>query len=185
MSDKLDKLKSLLQIANDSLSREEFTVAFKAVLDYVKKLESKNSQEFDAIKQTIQDLSEKLKQDNELDLMTEKTKFGQAMDRALEEHRVSLNFLRDKARNIQAGKDGRDGLDGKDVDTTGIALEASTMAQDALKPLIPIIARDGLEAFEDDERLDWTAVKGVVGIHIGNNPPEDTTMLWIDLKGRD
>jgi hypothetical protein len=63
------------------------------------------------------------------------------------------------------------------VDTTSIALEASKMAQEAVKPLIPTIepvateiakngeaVRDSLELLQGDERLDQSAIKGLEDI---------------------
>jgi len=69
-----------------------------------------------------------------------------------------------------------DYFDGKDavVDEASIASKASTMAQEALKPLIPTIEqieldipklgepiRDSLELLQGDERLDIDAIKGL------------------------
>lgn len=75
------------------------------------------------------------------------------------------------------GQDGKDGVNGKDaptVDTSNLALEASTEAIAELLPLIPTIEeieadlpklgepiRDGLELLKGDERLDISAIKGV------------------------
>lgn len=171
MSDKIEKLKSLLKLVDESISRADFELAFKTLIDFVKKLKQDNTQEFEAIRQTIEGLGEKLAQDNELDFLMEKKKFGQAMEKALEDQRTSLNFLREKVSDLQAG---RDGLDGS-VGPQGAPGEAGS-------PDTPIQVRDKLEILQEDERLDWTAVKGVIGIHIGPNPPEDKNMLWVDTK---
>ncbi len=55
---------------------------------------------------------------------------------------------------------------------------------DLIKPytLNILDIRNGLEALTEKERLNWTAVQGVIGIHIGTQPPEDKEMLWIDVR---
>jgi exonuclease VII large subunit len=45
-----------------------------------------------------------------------------------------------------------------------------------------IEVRDMLETLQDDDRLDITAVKGAVGVHVGTTPPEDKSMLWVDIR---
>ena len=46
---------------------------------------------------------------------------------------------------------------------------------------IPQIIVSKLESLEEDDRLDSTAIKNLVNIHIGNSPPEDKTKLWIEI----
>lgn len=46
----------------------------------------------------------------------------------------------------------------------------------------PEATRDLLESLEGNEKLNWSAVDGVVGIHVGKTPPEDNKMLWIDTR---
>jgi hypothetical protein len=76
---------------------------------------------------------------------------------------------------LQHGKDGQDGKDAEPINTATIALEASKLAQDALKPLIPIFptseeivaqipivgekVRDSLELLQGEERLSASAIK--------------------------
>jgi hypothetical protein len=48
-------------------------------------------------------------------------------------------------------------------------------------PKLGTSVRDALELLDGDERLDASAVKDVVGIHIGPNPPDDTDKLWIQV----
>jgi hypothetical protein len=91
------------------------------------------------------------------------------------------------------GKDGRDGRDGKDaeIDTTQIALEASSMAVAELLPLIPTIeaieadlpklglsVRDSLELLGGEDRLDRKAIRGITVSPIAPINPEIGD-LWI------
>jgi hypothetical protein len=80
-------------------------------------------------------------------------------------------------RDGKDGQDGRDGRDGKNGVTPNlnqVALEASTMALESLRPLIPTVEsieldipklgepiRDALELLQGDERLDKSAIKGL------------------------
>jgi hypothetical protein len=81
-----------------------------------------------------------------------------------------------KKLNIKNGVDGKDGKDGKDavVDVENIALEASTIALEKIKPSIPTIEqieldipklgqpiRDSLELLQGNERLNIDAIKGL------------------------
>lgn len=81
-----------------------------------------------------------------------------------------------KKLNIKNGVDGKDGKDGKDavVDVESLALEASKLSVERIKPIIPTIEqieqdipklgqpiRDSLELLQDDERLDKSAIKGI------------------------
>lgn len=54
---------------------------------------------------------------------------------------------------------------------------------DDIKQMTGMEVRDLLEVLDGEERLDYKAVKGVVGIHKGKTPPEDKDMLWIDTNG--
>jgi hypothetical protein len=71
-------------------------------------------------------------------------------------------------------KNGKDGRDAIVPDTATLALEASKLAQEAIKPLIPTIEpleseipkygeaiRDSLELLQGDDRLDKSAIKGL------------------------
>lgn len=90
------------------------------------------------------------------------------------------------------GKDYRDGIDGITpvIDTDSIALEASKLALNEIKPSIPTIddiendlpklgtqIRDALELLQDDERLDVSAIKGLTELIKKLTPEQKQTVV--------
>ncbi len=153
---KRDQFISLLKLTTSSLTREEFINSFKQVLDFCKKAVQDLSQKYqDTISRTEVEISSKL------------SSLEEKVD-------TKLSEVKDGYTPIK-GKDYFDGLKGDDgvtPDTAEVALKASTMAQDALKPLLPTIdqlekklpilgekIRDGLELLQGDERLEIKAIK--------------------------
>jgi DNA repair exonuclease SbcCD ATPase subunit len=121
MSDKIEKLKKLLEVANDGISREEFLESFKKAFNQVLQLEVKT---LNRVNKAIDDL--KIENNTSLqatqgDLRAFKHEAIQSINSALKEQENALNFLRDKVRSLKNGKDGKDGIgidgkDGKDAD---------------------------------------------------------------------
>ena len=112
---KLEKLKTLLEISNDGLTRSEFVENFKLVITQILGIEKKV---LERINQTIDDLKSHQDRQNlaiEGDLRGLTAKFEQSINKALKEQENSLNFIKDKMRRIESGKDGLDGKDGKDA----------------------------------------------------------------------
>lgn len=62
--DKLSQFKELLKLTTESLTREEFTTSFKAVLDFVKRLKEMTAQELQTIKIMMSSAMEKMKSDH-------------------------------------------------------------------------------------------------------------------------
>jgi hypothetical protein len=54
---------------------------------------------------------------------------------------------------------------------------------DEIKQLSAYEVRDLIESLPDGEKVVWSAIQGVVGIHVGKTPPEDKDMLWLDTTG--
>jgi hypothetical protein len=103
-------------------------LAFKSLIDFVKKLQitlaDKNDKAIQEFKDLINQLSDKLENLNE-------QKLGEAqgkIDQALADQSKSLNFMRDWVRNIKNGKDGTS-PDPQEV--------AQLSAEIALKTLLP------------------------------------------------
>jgi len=113
----LQKLNRLFQAMDeDSLTRKEFTDNFAKVLKFLKNLKEKNQAEFTSFRGIVSDLADKLKGSNEEnlsglkdklinDLSKLETKFSSTIDKALREQEVGMNFIRDKVRSIENGKD--------------------------------------------------------------------------------
>ena len=163
---RLEKLKTLLKLTSEGLTMEEFTKAFKVVLDYIKKVEKdltlKNDISTQELTALIQTLADKLETLNQQKLLSSQVK----MDKALEEQRASLNYIRDWTRNLKNGRDG------KDADEAIVAENASKIALETLEPKLlgkdaikEEISKAGdliastLEAQPEDKKLEIEAIK--------------------------
>lgn len=155
--EQLRQFKEALQRANDSLTKKDFEVAWKACLDLILEIEAKNDKKF---LDTLEDLKKQigaLMNASESNFADLKIKFSESIEKSIGEMENLLNFVRDKARTI------KDGKDGKDADETKIVQEASKLTIEALKPLIPILdtpeqVRDKLETLEGSDRLKIEAI---------------------------
>jgi hypothetical protein len=139
MSDKLDKLKSLLQVANDGLSKEEFLDSFKEVVNQIFKLETKLIEKIDfktqAEKEKLDDLKQefesviseaKLESDNSLSGFKRKTielvnnlfaksRVNQKLEEILNTANLKLQEFDNKIVSVRDGIDGAPGKDGQDA----------------------------------------------------------------------
>jgi hypothetical protein len=164
-NDKINQLKELLALANKPyFSVEEGAKMFAELAKFVKDLKQTNEGKYNEL---VTELSQILKDHNRL------TKDVSYSEVYFKNEISSLKNALSKLK-LQHGKDGKDA---DPVDTRGIALEASKMAQDALKPLIPTIpstdeivakipivgekVRDALEILTGEERLDAKAIKNL------------------------
>ena len=172
---KLQRLFNLMD--DDALTREDFIKYFEMVIKIIKDLKETNAKEFELIRRTVEMLSKKLKEENSVSLSDVKKQVSDTVGKALKEQADSLNFIRDKARSIKSGKDADEA---KMIQSVLNQIKLPEQKDTILDT--PIQIRDKLETLQDEERLDWNAVRGVVGIHIGTNPPKDKDMLWIDIN---
>src|SRR3990167_5876208 len=64
-TDNIKNLQMLLDtLSADHLGKEEFTKSFKAVVDFVKKIDSRNADEFKQIRQILSDLAQRVQEKN-------------------------------------------------------------------------------------------------------------------------
>lgn len=163
--DKLEKLKKLLELTNEGLTRNEFLESFKKVMDQIFKLEAKLIEKIDyktkdetdklnQLKDEFAQVIEKAKEesDNSLSGFKRKTvelvnslfakskvnqKLGSIIDNAVQK----LDELDYKMSMIKNGidgvngTDGRDGIDGKDADEEAIKNKILEELEDELKAL--------------------------------------------------
>lgn len=145
-------------LSEDSLTKEEFVRSFELVIKTIKDLQKTNNDEFDAIKQTVDILSEKLKTDNETDLGALKYQMNEAVcdycDKMDIKYTEAMRKIDAKLSTIE---------NGKDADETRIV--ATVLAQippaKELSPETPEGIRDKLETLKDDDRLDKSAIRGL------------------------
>lgn len=167
--DKLEKLKQVLTLVSESLTKEEFINAFKMVLDYVKKIDDRNLKEIEVIKQNLAALGEATIKKSEKDIETAKNEALKALqtiisklepefDRQtkllgerLEDLTTKLNDkLAEVDQKVQSVRDG------KDADEEAMLLKLENDL-----PKLGERIRDALELLEGDNRLDKSAIKGL------------------------
>lgn len=126
MPDKLKKLEDILKLVTESISRDEFVAAFKAVTEYVQGIKDTNLKEFTAIHQALDILTQKVKDDAASDI-------GELKDQVQKEVQRQVQTINDKLQAVDAklatvkdgaqgvkgepgapGRDGKDGAAGKD-----------------------------------------------------------------------
>ena len=168
---KLNRLLSVLDGENQ-LTRDEFLKAFqevvKQVLSIEKKILTKNSEAIEKLENTYNDFLDKTKNNaNKTSQTIEQTKkiVQQQINTMIEKQNNKLREVDEKMTEVQ---------DGKDADESRVALEASKLASNELKPLIPTIEqieddlpklgdkiRDALELLQGDERIEISAIKNL------------------------
>lgn len=163
--DNLTKLKELIKVAQDGVTKEEFTTNFRIIIDLVKKLKEEHKESLDSIDTKyllkIEELLGNLR--SESWSVLEKTQ-KEVMDYCKSEMSKMSKEIKDKIESIEDGEDGEDADEEK----------CAEMAVEKLKPLIPKIEdiekdlpklgteiRNSLELLQGEERLDASAIKGL------------------------
>lgn len=138
MNDKLTKLKTLIEITNDSLTKQEILDAIQLVINQVLSIETKAlekiNQDTQNEKQQLSNLSQefnqiieqaKIESDNSLagfkrktveliNSLFAKSQVNQKLSVVLENASQKLQELDNKMTSIKNGLDGKNGIDGKD-----------------------------------------------------------------------
>lgn len=166
----LQKLTRLLSLMDeDALTKEQFVSSFKTVIDFIKKIEAKNVQQFKDIQDVLTKFSDKLKTDTNNEVGSLKDEVRQEVSKQVknlqEAHEAKMSAVDMRMAEVK---------DGKDADEIIIAENASTMALERLKPLfmakdtinaeLPKYGaeiRDALELLQGDERLSIDAIDGL------------------------
>jgi len=116
--EKLKKLKTLLEITNAGLTKDEFLKSFKSVLDHILKLETRL---IEKINKTVKEELNRLNSNNnslnkatQADLSSLTARLDTTTQEALKEQKIGMEFIYDKVKRIKSGADGLPGLDGRD-----------------------------------------------------------------------
>src|SRR3990167_8470741 len=165
-TDNIKNLQMLLDtLSADHLGKEEFTKSFKAVVDFVKKIDSRNADEFKQIRQILSDLAQRVQEENtsltndlkgqvdhifvgkKLDEMSLKNEMSigemknitkTMMDEMMAKMHAEMMSIKD-GHTLVKGKDFFDGKDGREIE--------------------PEEVRNKLESIKDeDEKLEIKAI---------------------------
>ena len=170
----------------DSLTKEDFLKAFEAVVKQVKTVEAKLMKDAEALADLVKKAESNLDKASKTELSKLKqelqAKIEVRLDGATKEMSDSLNFVRDKVRDL---KDGKDADEQKIVDTVIAELVELSKASDSEKQIFdtPEQIRDKLSNLPEGERLEAQYIDGLVEIVTGLIPEQKSGGAGI--AGRD
>lgn len=145
MPDKLKKLQEILKQINEGLTRQDFELAFKKVLEIVLKMQKKNEETSEALKSIYNSLMGKIQNDYKKDSGDLKTWLG----KELKKYPSIMNSLKTEIDERMAMI-----RDGKDADETLIVENVLLkIPKDTSKEI-----RDKLEKLDGKERLKIEAI---------------------------
>lgn len=160
---KLEKLKEMLSLLSEGLTREEFVSSFKEVLKVVKDIKDTSSKEWTDLKEAVKAISDKLNSDvstgmSDLEHKVSQVFIGERLKKLADDLvKSSLEKVESKMAEIDARmekvQDGYTPVKGKDY-FDGRDGEHGNM-------LKPVEVRDKLETLKGDERLEQSAIKGL------------------------
>src|SRR3990167_4060283 len=142
-TDNIKNLQMLLDtLSADHLGKEEFTKSFKAIIDFVKKIDSRNADEFKQIRQILSVFADKkldeMSLKNEMSIGEMKSITKTMMNEMMAKMHSKMMSIKDGHTPVK-GKDYFDGKDGKEIEPEEI--------------------RNKLESIKDeDEKLEIKAI---------------------------
>lgn len=118
---KLKKLKELMDLTTEGLTRAEFVDAFQKVIDYAKKIQDGNEKEWSLIQSAFSMLADKHERLLKDKFDAAHVEHSVKVQKALKGQEDGMKFVYDKVNGLKNGIDGRDGergsngRDGKDA----------------------------------------------------------------------
>lgn len=109
-----EMVKTMLETMSIKKNADDLIKNVQLVLEVFLKMKGANEKERQEIRQLLEQTIADLKRTGDTNFESIKTRIETALNRALKEQENSLNFIRDKARKLENGRDGKDGADGKD-----------------------------------------------------------------------
>lgn len=166
MADNIEKLKQLVSLLHDSLTKEDFVKAFELVMKQIKDLQQRNLEEFNQINTFIGNLSKKLEDKSDVSLSSIKkeadNRFNSLKTQLEKDFSAKVSAIDKRLSEIS------DGIDGKDADENAIIErlkeEIKVPTIEEIKNDLPVMAdqvRDALELLQGDDRLDVSAIRGL------------------------
>jgi hypothetical protein len=123
---RLEKLKKLLEITNEGLTRQEFLDSIKQVINQVLEIETKAIEKVNLALGEFKQDQQNFKDNTQVGISDLENQLITKADKMFKDQQDNLNFIRDKVRRLQNGHDGKDGVngrDGKDADEKKIINE--------------------------------------------------------------
>lgn len=159
-----EKLKRLLDIFDpDTLTKEEFVKSFENVVNLIKKIEKKNIEEFNAIREALTKFQDKLKNDTGQNVESLKSEVNKLVTEKLsnltQEYENRMAAIDDKVLSVKDGQDADE-----EIIVNKVLSKIKVPTIDEIKNDLPIMSeqvRDALELLQGDERLTIEAISGL------------------------
>ena len=158
---KINKLKELFKIVDESITRKEFIDSFQNVVNLVlrteKTLTEKHDKNIASLKELFGTLDSQIKTSTDAEVSGTLKELKSTVAKMLKEQETGMNMVRDKLRNLKSGKDG------KPADETKIiskVLKEIPKQKDIVLDTAEEL-RNKLESLTGEERLDWEAIRGL------------------------
>ena len=173
--DKQQKLKDLLSLVNDGLSKSEFVKAFKTVLEQITTLEKKLIEKIDAKQQqsdtsiadglaSLEPLKQQFRQAIQEVKAASETTFTAVKQRAFESINALFAKMRlnEKFNSMMDEMMAEHGKKMAEMDSKVATIPSKEEFQAMIpEEITPVQVRDNLETLKGNERLDASAIKGL------------------------
>ena len=113
----LKRVEDILKLVTESMTRDEFVRSFEKVVNFVKKIKEANEIAIKKMEAKFSDKVDKLEVKSNSIIEESRTVIKKEMDKGFEEQNNTLNFMKDKARDLKDGEDGKDADEDLIVDT--------------------------------------------------------------------
>lgn len=161
---KLQKLESLLKIVDESLTKEEFILAFEIVVKLVRDLQVTNKEEFELMRTALDSFSAKLKEANITDIQTLRDQVQDSLITLSDKVDAKLATIRN-GEDGEDGEPGEQGLPGKDGSPdTGEEIIAKINKADSL------ISKEAVEGMKELQKAVEEKTGNTVRVGWGSHP---------------
>jgi hypothetical protein len=155
---KLTKLKELLNLLDESLTRKEFEDAFSAVVEYVKKIDANTKTELETIKNIANSAISRIQSLTSDNLSTLENTLRLEAEQAINDLRFQHEALVAEAqKKLDEVRNGEDADEDEIIERVLGQIPEPKEKEDET----PESLRDKLEELEGDDRLSVTAIKGM------------------------
>ncbi len=148
MPDKIQKLKDMMTLLNEGLTKSDFISAFKEVLDFLKKVKHENAVEMERIEKHLTEMTHEMKDKSETEMEAMKKKMMSYCEAEMkdmyQEHEDMMAKMDKKISEVH---------DGKDADSEEIITRVLTKIPKPIEPDNAHAIRNKLEKLEGKERL--------------------------------
>jgi hypothetical protein len=160
MQDKQEILKSFLTLLDKTVSKEEYLVFSKTLMDFVVKIEKNNSKEMDLQWQKIKEAVSEMEGKEESDFQKLKGDLTKTVKDQVSDMYANWAKMSDQIQErISELKDGEDADESKVCDM--VMERMVQMPKEEVEDETAEETRDKLESLIGDERLDKSAIKGI------------------------